>query len=230
MPSSPLHSAKHVSSGKPHPAHAHEGRERCLKRSVTQIELPFRLRGFTCLANSSTVILAGLEGCSRSRRCAGPLREGVCGGTQRLGRERSVCPSVSRSGQTLVSRGISAKCHNPAPAKRSRKAGESPYPSSHTTRARCESAVSHDLLDQLGCQLMFGLCKGPGRESGSPATVSCDPPQTRTRADRDAGPVTSRPCDWHSLRIRPLGRYLSFRCFRTTGAPHLPSVPHAWES
>ncbi len=87
-----------------------------------------------CLASSSTVTLAGLAGCRRSRRGAGPLREGVWGGTQLLGRERSVCPSVSSSGQTLVSRGTSARYHNPAPAKRSRKAGESPYPSSHATQ------------------------------------------------------------------------------------------------
>jgi hypothetical protein len=196
MPSSPLHEALHFSIGKPHPAHAHEGRERRLHRSVPQVEFPLRLRGLTAdfapdhhpdfwtwqtikrqhsaqhekigdqrtlvplkppkplpggrgpLARSSTVTLAGLEGCRRSRRGAGPLGERVCGGTQQLGRRRSVSPSVSSNGQTFVSRGTSDRYHNPAPAKRSRKAGESPYPSSHQP-VRFEPAVSHDLLDRL---------------------------------------------------------------------------------
>src|SRR6266700_4988256 len=66
-----------------------------------------------CWASSSTVTLAELEGCRRSRRGTGPLCERVWGGTQLLGRWRCVCPSVWSNGQTFVSRGTSARYHNP---------------------------------------------------------------------------------------------------------------------
>ena len=53
-----------------------------------------------CAASASTCILAGLAGCSRSRRGTGPLRERVWGGTQRVGRGRTLSPSGATSGQT----------------------------------------------------------------------------------------------------------------------------------
>jgi hypothetical protein len=83
--------------------------------------------------------------------------------------------------------------------------------------ARFEPPVSHDLLDQLCCQLLLGLCRRVRRESDTPATVVGAPKPTRTRADRDAGQVTSLPCGWHPPeRLRP------------GSDPIEPVFPHHW--